>query len=178
MRRDAIADSLRSGKGVKIGHFNVIDDDVVLGAGVIVDDFCKIHAGVVVGDGTRIRSYVELRPGTRIGKDCYIDSYVVSSGENVIGDRVTLRYRSIIARGCAIGDDAYVAPQTMFENLNAAREAIGGAKIGARCFIGTNAVLKAGIVIAADTIIGSKALVTKSVETPGVYVGVPARKVG
>ncbi len=87
-----------------------------------------------------------------------------------------LRYDSIIARGCDIGDDAYVCPQVMTNNLNHLREEVGGAHVGARAFIGTNATLAAGIVIAEGVVVGSKAFATRDCpEVDAVYVGVPAR---
>ena len=80
---------------------------------------------------------VELRTDTKVGVDCYIDSGVKSSGRNRVGDRVVLRYDSIIARGCDVGDDAYICPQVMTNNLNHLREEVGGAHVGKGAFVGT-----------------------------------------
>lgn len=145
---------------------------------VDIGHFCLIEPDVFVGSGTVIKNYVELRSGTRIGRDCFIDSYVVSSGDCQLGDRVTLRYGVIVARGTYIEDDAYVCPRTMFNNLNHKREAIGGAHVEAGVFIGTHAVIAAGIRIHSGVVVGAQAFVSKSLTEPGTYVGVPARKVG
>lgn len=151
--------SFMCGKGFEIGYFNII------------------HEAVIVGHNVTIRSLVELRPHTRIGNNCYIDSGVKMSGHCDIGNNVTIRYDAIIARGVTVGDNTYICPQVMTENLNHKREAIGGAKIGCRCFIGTNVTLAAGITVCDDVIIGSKANVRKSITEPGIYVGNPARKI-
>ena len=144
-----------------------------------------IHEGVTVGDNVKIMSYVELRKGTVIGDDCYLDSRVTSSGHNRVGDRVTLRYDSIIARGVNIEDDVFISPQFMTENVNHKGEEVGGAHIGTgewnrktkyRVFIGTDVTLAAGVDICSGAIIGSKANVRKSITESGIYVGNPARR--
>ena len=84
---------------------------------------------------------------TKIGKDCYIDSRVSTSGDCEIGNNVTLRYDTIIARGCKIGDNTYVCPRVMTNNLDTEKIQIGGAHTGKNCFLGTNTVLQHGISI-------------------------------
>lgn len=159
-----------------LGCFNVIGR-AKIGEDVIIENHCVIADDVEIEKGTRVRSFVELRPGTRIGEGCYIDSGVKSSGRNVIGDRVTLRFDAIIARGCNIGSDTYVCPQVMTNNLNHEGEEIGGAHVGPGSFIGTQTILDAGIQVSPRTVVGAAALVTSSIVEPGIYVGVPARKV-
>ena len=147
--------------------------------------YCLVSPDVKIGSGTMIKHYVELREGTIIGKDCYIDSRVSTSGDCFIGDRVTIRYASIIARGTFIADDVFIAPQLMTENINHYGVEVGGALIGSgkwdkktryRVFIGTNVTLAAGVKIVSGTIIGSKTNVRKNITEPGVYIGNPARR--
>ena len=160
--------SLQYGRNLKLGKYN------------------HIHERVVLGDDVTIRSYVELRPDTIVGDRVYLDSGVKTSGECRIGNDVTVRYDSIIAKGCVVEDDVFIAPQLMTENLNHKGEPVGGAHIGIgvwskkkpfRVFIGTNVTLAAGITICPDVVIGSKANVRKSIVEPGVYIGSPARKI-
>ena len=163
---------------------NVIHPSFKHGSNFQIGEFNHIFEDVVVGDYVRIRSYVELRPKTLIGNGCYLDSGVKSSGQCRIGDRVTLRYDSIIARGVEVEDDVFISPQLMTENVNHRGEEVGGAKIGVgdwdgsteyRVFIGTNVTLAAGIVIVPGVVIGSKANVRKDITESGVYVGSPAK---
>lgn len=140
-----------------------------------IGQYCIIEDGVTIGDNTVIKNYVEIRKGAVIGADCYIDSGVKISGDCWIGDKVTLRYDVIIARGCSIGSRTYIAPRVMTNNLDTEKKKIGGAIIGYDCFIGTNAVIHHGIIIAPGTVIGAMSFVNKSVEK-GVYVGIPAQK--
>ena len=48
----------------------------------------------------------------------------------------------------------------------------GGCRIGARCFIGSGAVLAHGVSIPDDTVIGAGSLVLHSIEKAGKYFGV------
>ncbi len=159
--------------------------DFKCGENLEIGEFNHIHSGVEVGDNVKILSYVELREGTVIGDDCKLDSGVKSSGQNKVGNRVTLRYDSILAKGVIIEDDVFISPQFMTENVNHHGEEVGGAHIGTgewdkktrfRVFIGTNVNLAAGIEICSGAIIGSKSNVRKSITKPGIYFGNPARR--
>lgn len=161
---------------LKLGNFNVIGS-VNIGKNVEIGNNCTIEDNCTIGNGTKIKCGVEIRSGTIIGENCYIDSGVISSGNNVIGDNVTLRFNSIIARGCNIGDDSYICPQVMTNNVDHEQNPIGGATVGKDCFIGTQTVLAAGISIIDKTTVGSCSMVTKSIKEPGIYIGVPAKLV-
>ena len=149
---------------------------MIHGVNFRIGKYCVIDDDVVIGDNCTVMNYVELRKGTVIGDDCYIDSRISSSGECRIGNRVTIRYSSILARGVILEDDVFIAPQLMTENLDHNRNPIGGAYIEKGVFIGTNVTLSAGIKICEGVIIGTKANVRKSIIEPGVYIGNPARK--
>ena len=172
-----ISEKARFGINCKIGLFCIVEDDVIIGDNVQIGDYCKIFNGVTIGNNTRVQSFVEMRSNTTIGNDCYIDSFVAFSGESVIGNNVTLRYSAIIARGVRIGDNTYVCPLVMTNNLDSSKHSIGGAHIGANCFIGTNAVLNHGIIIENNVTIGSLSFVNQNCSAGKTYVGTPAREI-
>ena len=120
-------------------------------------------------------NFVELRENTIVGKDCYIDSRVSTSGNCEIGNNVTLRYDSIIARGCKIGDNTYVCPRVMTNNLDTEKIQIGGAIIGKKCFLGTNTVLHHGIKIGNNSITGTMSFVNKDIPDNEIWIGSPAK---
>lgn len=128
-----------------------------------------------IGAGTVIKDYVELRPGTTIGEDCYIDSRVSSSGNAVIGNNVTLRYDTIIARGVRVGNNTYFSPRVMTNNLDSGGVSIGGAHVGENCFIGTNAVLHHGIKIGDNVVVGALSFVNKDCPAGVTIAGIPAK---
>ncbi len=171
-----ISPKVQFGKNCIVGLFCIIDEDVIIGDDVQIGDYCKIHKNVVIGNSTKVQSYVEIRPGTQIGSDCYIDSFVAFSGQSVIGNNVTLRYDTIIARGVRIGNNTYVCPRVMTNNLDNTQHSIGGAHIGANCFIGTNAVLNHGIKLEDNVTIGSMSFVNRNCEQGKTYIGTPAKE--
>src|SRR5699024_9912125 len=116
-----------------------------------------------------------LRKGTQIGHDCYIDSRVTSSGNCTVGNHVTLRYESILARGVSIGDYTYFSPKVMTNNVDTSHEQIDGAHIGSHVFVGTSCVLQHGITIGDHAIIGSLSFVNKAIPPHEIWFGHPAR---
>lgn len=164
-------------KDFQVGQYTIIEDGVEIGYGSEIGSFCVIRAGVKIGKNTVIKDYVELRADTVIGDNCYIDSRVSSSGNCIVADNVTVRYDSILARGVFIGKGTYVCPRVMTNNLNTEKEQIGGAQIGEKCFIGTNAVLQHGIILGNNVVIGAMSFVNKNCEENAVYIGTPAKRV-
>ncbi len=133
---------------------NVIHPSFKHGSNFQIGEFNHIHEDCEVGDGVKMRSYVELRPQTIIGNGCYLDSGVRSSGNNLIGDNVTLRFGAIIAREVTIEDDVFVSPNVMTIYLSHMKKKLGGTVIGKGAFIGTNAILGASVKIGTGSIIG------------------------
>ena len=129
---------------------------------VIGKDCFLAETAVIIGDVT-------------IGDDCSIWYGVVMRGDvNTIkvGNRVniqdgavlhTLYQRSIVE----IGDDVSIGHNAI----------IHGAKVGSNVLIGMGAILMDNAVIPDNTIIAAGALVlSDKVLEPGVYAGVPAKK--
>ena len=160
-----------------ITYDNLIARDFKHGTALLLGVFNRIEDNVQVGDNVTIRNYVELREGTRIGNGCYIDSRVSTSGGDTcrIGNNVTIRYGSIIARNVIIEDDVFISPQVGFINIPFTNKEKKNTVIGEGTKIGFNATIHDGVTIAKGTIIGAKANVIKDILTPGIYVGNPAR---
>ena len=153
----------------------MISPKAKIGKNVSIGSYCIIEDDVVIGDNTVIKNFVELRKNTIVGKNCTIDSRVSTSGNCRIGDNVTLRYDTIVARGCDIGDDTYVCPRVMTNNLDTGKHQIGGAKIGKGCFIGTNTVLQHGITLGDGAVTGAMAFVNKDIPANEIWIGSPAK---
>lgn len=149
---------------------NIIHPNFKHGSNFHIGVFNHIHEDCEVGDNVKIKSYVELRPQTIIGNGCYLDSSVKSSGHNLFGNNVTLRYGAIIAREVTIEDDAFVSPNVMTIYLSHVREKLGGTVIGKGAFIGTNAILGASVKIGQGSVIGSLSIVEHCVIEDGCMV--------
>ena len=149
--------NFKHGKNFKIGKFNVIEEDVI------------------VGDNVDIQNFVLLKKGTRIGNNCYVDSYFRSSGDNEIGNNVTLRFGSTIARKVFVRDNVFISPNvmTVFSLPDGSKS--NSTVIGEGSFIGTAAVLAPNIAILKGSIVGANSFVNKSILKRGVYAGNPAK---
>jgi sugar O-acyltransferase (sialic acid O-acetyltransferase NeuD family) len=84
-----------------------------------------------------------------------------------IGNGAIINTRAVVEHECMIGDFAHIAPGAVLA---------GNVIIGARSFIGAGAVVKQGISICNDVIVGAGAVVVKDINEPGIYIGIPAKK--
>jgi UDP-N-acetylglucosamine acyltransferase len=130
-----------------------------------------------VGDNVEICHHTLLKPGTVIGDNCYVDSYVLSSGNCTIGNNVIMRYQTVIARNVIIEDYNFFTAGVKLIFLD--HSAIATPKplhIKKGCFFGDAAVIMGGITIAENCIIGACAFVNKDTKSNGVYAGLPAKR--
>ena len=65
----------------------------------------------------------------------------------------------------------------LFSTVDLATSLAGGVTLGRRCWVGIGACIIEGIKIADDVVIGAGAAVVEDITEPGVYVGVPARRI-
>ena len=146
------------GKGLKFGYFNVI-------------------GAARLGNNCEVCNFVLLKDDTKMGDDCYVDSYVLSSGSCWIGNRVTMRYRTVIARNVVVKDDVFFTAGVKTIFLDHKRMQTPTPLIIERgCFLGDNAIIMGGVTIKERCIIGAGSFVNKNTEAFGVYAGTPARK--
>jgi acetyltransferase-like isoleucine patch superfamily enzyme len=140
--------------------------DVTCGVGVTIVEpsnlfECKLADGVFVGP------FVEIQKGASIGARTRVQSH------------------SFICELVTIGEDCFVGHGVMFINdtfsgggpARGNRDLWRDTQIGDRVSIGSNATILP-VSICSDVVIGAGAVVTKSIERPGVYAGNPARSIG
>jgi UDP-3-O-[3-hydroxymyristoyl] glucosamine N-acyltransferase len=84
-----------------------------------------------------------------------------------LGKHCHINLNSTIGHDTTLGDYVTVSPGV---NIS------GNVHIGKNCYIGTNASIKEHINICDNTVIGMGSVVVKNIETPGIYVGIPARR--
>jgi len=116
---------------------------------VFVGPFVEIQRGVSIGARTRVQSHAFICELVSIGADCFI-----SHGAMFIND-------TFERGGPARGD------RTLWRST----------RVGDRVSIGTNATIMP-IDICDDVVIGAGAVVTRPITEPGLYAGVPARRIG
>ena len=152
--------------------YQMISDDVVLGAGVRLSSFINLY-GCAVGDETTIGSFVEVQRGADIGARCKISSH------------------TFVCEGVTIEDECFVGHGVTFINdlHPRATSTEGTVKVGddwelVRTYvrrgasIGSGSTILGGVEVGIGALIGAGALVTKDVPAGMLAIGVPARVVG
>jgi len=118
---------------------------------------------------THIHHSVEiLDPNIEIGEGSIICAGCILTTNIKLGKHTHLNLQTTIGHDCEIGDYFTTAPGVKIS---------GNCKIYDRVYIGTNASIKQKISINSLSTIGMNATVVKHIETPGVYIGTPAKKI-
>lgn len=120
--------------------------------------------------------------GCQIGDGCFIGPFVEIQRDVRIGARTRVQSHSFICELVSIGEDCFVGHGVMFINdpfstggpARGRKELWRSTHIGNRVSIGSNATIMP-VDICDDVVIGAGAVVTRSIEAPGVYAGNPAR---
>ena len=117
--------------------------------------------------GRRQRDAIESRQGVVVCAG-------VSLTNNIrVGDFTVFNRNATIGHDVVVDEFVNVAPGACIS---------GNVHIGARCWIGTGAVVNQGtaaakLFIGADTIVGAGSLVVEACEPDAVYVGIPAKRI-
>lgn len=129
-----------------------------------------------------------------MGKRCFVAENAVVVGDVVMGDDCSIWYSAVLrgdVNSIRLGDRVNIQDGAVLHTLhNRSVVEIGndvsvghnaivhGAKVGNNVLVGMGAILMDNAVIADNTIIAAGALVlSDKVLEPGVYAGVPAKKV-
>jgi acetyltransferase-like isoleucine patch superfamily enzyme len=137
--------------------------NVQFGANVTVVEPVNIY-DCIIGDSTFVGPFVEIQHGVIIGQRCKIQSH------------------AFICELVSIGDDCFISHGAMFINdpfsiggpARGNRELWRRTRIGNHVSIGTNATIMP-VTICDGVVVGAGAVVTKSINEPGIYAGNPAR---
>jgi sugar O-acyltransferase (sialic acid O-acetyltransferase NeuD family) len=118
-------------------------------ANVIASD---VRAGrdMELGEGVFIGAGVHLGPCVRIGDGAIINTRAVVEHESVVGAWTHVAVNATI---------------------------LGRAVIGRRVLVGARATILDGLNVGDDAVIGAGAVVVRDIVEPGVYAGVPARRI-
>lgn len=109
-----------------------------------------LDSNVDIGEGSIICSSSILTTNIKIGKHCHLNLQTTIGHDVRVGDFFTTAPGAKVSGNCSIGD---------------------------RVYVGTNASIREKIKICADTTIGLNAGVVKNILEPGIYVGVPAKRI-
>jgi sugar O-acyltransferase (sialic acid O-acetyltransferase NeuD family) len=105
---------------------------------------------VNIGSGTVVMAGVVVNCCTRIGKGCIINTGSTIDHDNVIGD---------------------------FTHISPGVHLAGTVIIGQRTWLGIGSIVSNNVNITSGCKIGAGAVIIKDITEPGIYVGVPVRRV-
>lgn len=106
--------------------------------------------GTAIGEGTVIMAGAVINPCAVIGKHCIINTKASVDHDNRIGDYTHISVGATLA---------------------------GTVTVGSTVWVGAGAVISNNLSICDESMIGAGAVVVRSIQNPGTYVGVPARKI-
>jgi sugar O-acyltransferase (sialic acid O-acetyltransferase NeuD family) len=106
--------------------------------------------------------------GAEIGAGCFLAAQSVLGPLARLGTAVIVNHGAVVDHDVELGDFTHVAPLVALS---------GGVRIGRRVLVGAGAQLLPGVRVCDDVVIGAGAVVLANIEVPGVYAGVPARRV-
>ncbi|KOF55959.1 MULTISPECIES: N-acetyltransferase [Clostridium] len=146
-----ISDKSSIGGNTKVGHFAVIEDDVVIGKNCLIGNNVVIHNGSNVGDNVRIDD------NTVIGKEPMRSVNSIFKEEKkyepcIIENGCLIGAGVVIYCGCKIGENTLVADlATVRENVTiGVKTIIGrGAAIENYCTVGSNCKIETNVYITA-----------------------------
>ena len=136
---------------------------------------------VVFGERVTVVEPVNLY-GCTVGDDSFIGPFVEIQRDVVVGRRCRIQSHAFICELVTIGDDCFVSHGAMFINdlfsgggpAHGKRELWRETILGNHVSVGTNATILP-VQICDWVVVGAGAVVTKSIDAPGVYAGNPAR---
>ena len=151
-----------------------------LGQHVLVSTKCSLYAPetISLGDHVRIDDFAMVAGNVEVGRNVHITAYCNVEGGRAgvnIGDFSTLAY------GCQViaQSDDY-SGRTMTNSTIPARfknEDSRVVRLGKHVILGTGTIVLPGVELPDGVAAGAGTLFTKSVESWGLYVGSPARRV-
>ena len=116
----------------------------------VIHPTAVISEHVEIGAGSVVMANAVINANTKIGAHCIINTGSVVEHDNVIFD---------------------------FVHISPGATLCGGTSVGELTQIGAGAVTKNGTSVCANCIVGISAAVIEDITIPGVYAGVPAKKI-
>ena len=108
-----------------------------------------------------------VSPLAQVGAGCFIAANAVLAPGAILGAGCIVNHGAVVDHDVQLGAFCHVAPLACLG---------GGAALGQRVLVGAAAVVLPGVVIGDDVVIGAGAVVNRSLFEPGIYAGVPARR--
>ena len=114
-----------------------------------------------------IHPQASVSPHSTLDAGCFIAAQAVVAPGARLGRGVIVNHGAVVDHDVQVGDFSHIAPLVALG---------GGAQVGSRTLVGSGASVLPGVRIGDDVVIGAGAVVRDHIQQPGVYAGVPARR--
>jgi UDP-2-acetamido-3-amino-2,3-dideoxy-glucuronate N-acetyltransferase len=149
-----------------------------------VHESSYVDEGSSIGAGTKIWHFCHILTGTQIGERCVIGQNCMIGPRVSVGSGCKIQNNVSLYAGVVLEEEVFCGPSCVFTNVYTPRAFIERksefrqtlVKRGAA--IGANATIVCGVTIGRYAFIGAGAVVKSDVPDYGLFVGVPARRVG
>lgn len=171
--------------GDKVLGYDIIASDQHIEQ--VAEDFScfLVTVGQIQSSATRERFYQQVK---EFGGDLpvVVSPLAYVSDYAQLGEGTVVMHHALVNAGAAIGCNTIINSQALIEHdawignhCHIATGAIinGDCQIGHHTFVGSHATIIQGVTIGEYVVVGAGSVVTKSLDTPGVYAGAPARKI-
>lgn len=144
-------------------------DEIIIAIGYKHIEFrkkCFLRFNNLIPFANIIHSSTYIDKSVLLGTGIFILTGCILERNVQIGDNILINTGATIAHDSVVSDHSFLSP----------RVAIAGfCSIGECCIIGINSTIIDNIMITNNVCTGGGTVVTKSIETSGLYVGNPAR---
>jgi acetyltransferase-like isoleucine patch superfamily enzyme len=148
----------------------------------------EVSAKATIGDGSQIWLFCQVRDNARLGKGCILGKGVFIDNDVVIGDNVKIQNNVSVYHGVTIDDGVFVGPHVCFTNDKIPRAVnpdmslksaddwkVTETHVKAGAALGANSTIVCGVTVGRWAMVGSGAVVSKSVPDHALVLGNPAR---
>ncbi len=109
-----------------------------------------------------------ISPSATIGAGCAIMEGAIVNADSRIGNFAIINTNASVDHDCVVGDFAHVAPGSVLA---------GGVQVGQAVFLGAGTRVIPGLTIMEGCVVGAGAVVVRSIDSPGTWVGLPAKPI-
>lgn len=110
-----------------------------------------------------------IDPNAHLGNANVICARSFIGPKAVLGDNNLVNTAAVLEHEVRIGSHCHFAPSSTIA---------GRSQLGDRCFVGAGATIIDNVKLGDDITIGAGATVVNNINNSGVYIGIPARKLG
>ncbi len=116
----------------------------------------------IVSPRSHVSRYASIGDGTFVLHDCLINAGAV------IGHNCILNTKCLIEHDVVIGNHVHISTAVVIN---------GACEIGENTYIGSGTIIRDHVKIGKNVFVGAGSYVHRDIQDPGVYVGIPVRKI-